>query len=135
MPNQNRKAKMESLLKREIASFMLSELRDPRLGFITITRVELTGDLQDVTCYYTILGSDKDRKLAQLALKSARGRVASAYAQVLRTRILPRLRFAYDDVEDRRNSMEDLIARARSTDPDHSLAVEPAPGAEDDDRP
>lgn len=112
----SRKLRMESLLKREIAAYILRDLRDPRLGFLTVTRVVMSGDLQIATCYYTILGSEKDRTLARHALSSARGRIISAYAPVLRTRLLPRLRFAYDDEEDRRQRMDDLIRRARASD-------------------
>ncbi|TVR48487.1 MAG: 30S ribosome-binding factor RbfA [Planctomycetota bacterium] len=117
MPSASRKDRLESLLKREIASCIHSQLRDPRLGFLTVTRVELSGDLQQVTCYYTVLGSDKDRSLALHALRSAKGRITAAYAPVVRTRLLPRLRFAYDDVEDRRQRMDDLIRQARESDP------------------
>ena len=121
MPTVGRKAKLESLLKREIASYIHRELRDPRLGFLTVTRVEMTGDLQQATCYYTILGSDSDRRLARKALSGARGRIISAFAPVLRTRLLPRLLFSYDEQEDRRQRMDDLIRQARHSDPSPPL--------------
>lgn len=114
----NRKDRLESLLKREIATTVQSELRDPRIGFITITRVEMTGDLQNVTAFYTVLGEEKKRRLAAQALKKAAGYVMKSYAPHLRMRTLPRLRFAYDDQEVSRENMDDLIARARATDPD-----------------
>ena len=53
------KKKLESFLRREIAAVMSSELRDPRLGFITISRVEMSPDLSSVTCYYTMLGVEQ----------------------------------------------------------------------------
>lgn len=117
----SRKVRLESLLKREIATFIQRDLRDPRLGFMTVTRVVMTGDLQNATCYYTILGpKESDRKLARNALNSARGRIVNAIAPVIRTRLLPRLKFAYDDEEDRRQQMDDLIREARASDTDEA---------------
>lgn len=127
MPSPSRKSRLESLLKREIATFIHSQLRDPRLGFLTVTRVEMSGDLQQATCYYTILGSDKDRRLAVHALRSASGRIRSAYAPVIRTRLLPSLRFAYDDVEDRRQHMDNLIRQARESDPSPQADADSSP--------
>jgi ribosome-binding factor A len=126
----NRKAKLESLLKREIATEVTTRLRDPRLGFVTITRVVLSGDLQLATAYYTQLGPDKKRRLCQQALDAARGYIQGAYAPHLRTRNLPKLRFVYDEEEDRRHAMDELINRARSTDPDQQ---EPLPNDALDD--
>ena len=114
-----RKARMESMLRREIATTVATELRDPRLGFITITRCELTEDFDQVTAYYTILGGDgSSRGLVEQALRSARGYVQRSYAKSVRMRRLPRLAFAYDEVEVQRQDMDDLIRRARASDPD-----------------
>ena len=113
----SRKVRLESLLKREIATFIHRELRDPRLGFLTVTRVVMSGDLQQVTCYYTVLGKESDRNLARIALNRARGRVVHAFAPALRTRLLPKLAFDYDDEEDRRQQMDELIRQARASDP------------------
>ncbi|MBA2480305.1 MAG: 30S ribosome-binding factor RbfA [Planctomycetes bacterium] len=121
MPSNNgpsRKARLESLLHREIATCVQQELRDPRLGFITILRVEMTADLHQVKALYTVLGDLSQRKLAAKALEQARGFVQSRYAGVLQTKSLPLLTFAYDDVEERRHSLDDLIKRARATDSD-----------------
>lgn len=112
-----RKARMESLLRREIATTVATELRDPRLGFITITRCELSEDFDQVTAYYTILGGGS-RGLVEQALRSARGYVQRCYAKSIRTRRLPRLAFAYDEAETQRQDMDDLIRRARESDPD-----------------
>ena len=113
----SRKARLESLLHQEVAQCVQQELNDPRLGFITIVRVELTGDLHQATAYYTVLGDEKQRKLAAAALDRARGFVQNRYAPVVQTRLLPTLRFAYDDQEDKRQTMDELIRKARATDP------------------
>jgi ribosome-binding factor A len=118
MPAPSRKNRLESLLHQEIATTVQQELRDPRIGFLTITRVEMTDDLHEVTAYFTILGDEKQRRLAGKALDAAAPFVQRRYAPTIRTRLLPRLKFAYDDREEKRTSMEDLIRKARSSDPD-----------------
>lgn len=125
MPS-SRKAKLESVLQREIATCIQQELKDPRLGFITVVRVEMSEDLQQVKAYYTVLGDMKKRKLAEQALAHARGFVQGRYADVVKTRRLPTLSFHYDDAEFRRQTMTDLIRAARATDTDAGASPEPA---------
>lgn len=125
MPAPARKNRLESLLHREIATTVQQELRDPRLGFLTITRVEMTDDLHQVTAFFTVLGDDKQRRLAVKALAAATSFVQRAYAPAVHTRTLPRLVFAYDEREQKRTAMEDLIRKARSSDPDQGPAPLP----------
>lgn len=125
MPAPARKTRLESLLHREIATTVQQELRDPRLGFLTITRVEMTDDLHQVTAFFTVLGDGKQRRLAVKALAVATGFVQRAYARAVHTRTLPRLVFAYDEREEKRTAMEDLIRKARSSDPDQGPAALP----------
>lgn len=121
----SRKARLESLLHREIATCIQTELSDPRIGFVTVTRVEMSADLHQVKAYYTVLGTDSQRRLATEALGRATGFVQRAYAPVVKTRLLPTLTFAYDDVQQRRHGMDDLIRQARATDPDAGARPEP----------
>lgn len=113
-----RKARLESFLKREIATCVSTELNDPRLGFITITRCELTADFSTLTAYYSLLHGEQKRGLAESALRRASRFIQGRYAKHLRMRRLPLLQFRYDDTEAQRNAMDDLIRRARATDPD-----------------
>ena len=129
MANDARKKRLESLLHREIATCIQAELRDPRLGFITVTRVELTDDLHLVRAYYTILGTATQQRLAQKALDQARGFVQSRYAKAVSTRVLPQLSFHHDESERKRQSMDELIRKARVSDTDAGLIpTEPAAG-------
>lgn len=118
-PVSRRKARLESQLRREIATVVTSELRDPRLGFLTITRCELSDDYEQVTAYYTLLGPRPERLLAAEALSRARPYVQRAYAKSIRLRRLPRLVFAYDEQEEQRQELHELIRKARASDPDH----------------
>jgi ribosome-binding factor A len=126
MPQKNsRKARLESLLQREIATCIQKELRDPRLGFITITRIEMTDDLHNVKAYYTVFGKPSERRLAAAALLQATGFVQRYYGPAIKTRLLPKLTFAYDDAEEKRNVMDDLIRKARATDSDGGAELTP----------
>jgi len=109
-----RKVRLESLLRREIATTVSEELRDPRLGFVTITRCEISPDLEHVVAYYTIFGSDSSRHLSAQALHNARAYVQRRYAKSVRMRKLPRLHFAYDEGEERRSEMDELLSQLRS---------------------
>jgi ribosome-binding factor A len=139
MAGPTRKQRLESLLYREIATTVRQELQDPRLHMVTITRVEMTADLHNVKAYFTVLGGAGQRNAAQRALDQACGFVQRAYAPAVRTRLLPRLSFAYDDREERRQEMDELIRRARSTDADRgetspvAAPPQPSPAAERDD--
>jgi len=123
MPGPTRKQRLESLLHREIATCIQRDLRDPRLGFVTVTRVEMTNDLHQVKAFYTIYGNENQKRTAARALHDAVGFVQRAYAPVIRTRMLPILSFAYDDAEQKRQVMDDLIKRARLTDPNPETAA------------
>jgi ribosome-binding factor A len=125
MPPPTRQQRLASLLHREIATAVRG-LDDPRIGLVTITRVEMTGDLQLVTAYWTVLGGMRERKLAEHALTSARGFIRTGYAPAVRTRLVPDLRFVYDDSEEKRSRMQGVIERARRTDADHGANPEPA---------
>ena len=134
MASATRKAKLESLLFREIATCVQQELKDPRLGFLSVLRVQLSDDMGVAKALYTVLGDDKQRRLAEQALEQARGFVQGRYAKVVQTRMLPRLVWAYDDTEHKRQSMNDLIRQARATDSDGGTtptppAPEPKPDA------
>jgi ribosome-binding factor A len=119
-----RKDRLESLLHREIAT-CVAGLTDPRLGMVTITRVEMTGDLHQITAYWTVLGDAKARNLAAHALDHARSFVQRSYGPVVKTRLLPILHFTYDEVQVKRNAMDELIRKARATDPDAGARPEP----------
>ena len=118
MPTNSRKAKLESVLQQEIAICVQQELKDPRIGFVTIVRVVLSDDFHECKAYYTVLGDEKKRRLAAQALLHARGFIQGRYADVVKTRRLPKLEFVYDDAELKRQTMNDLIRKARLTDTD-----------------
>lgn len=81
----------------KVAHIVLHELKDPRVGFVTITRAELTPDYSLCRVYYSVIGTPGDKSKTAHALESARGYIQSRVGDTLRTRVLPILQFHYDD--------------------------------------
>src|SRR5437588_4254201 len=82
---------------REVASeTILFELRDPRVKGVTVTRAEVSGDLQHAKIYVSIMGDDKDEKLCMHGLRSAAGFIQSKLSNRLQTRFTPQVSFVVD---------------------------------------
>lgn len=83
-------------MRQIIADALLTQLRDPRIGFVTITHVEVTGDLASATVRFSVMGEETDREAARAGLTSAAGFLRKLVGQALATRIVPELRFELD---------------------------------------
>jgi len=90
------------------------DLKDPRLGFATVTDVRVSGDLQHVQVYVSILGDDLSRRQTMEALESARGYVRSEIGRRVQLRLTPEITFAYDDSIERGARLLRLISEVRS---------------------
>lgn len=117
---------------REVASeAILFELRDPRIKFTTVTRAEVSADLQRAKVYVSVMGSDKDRKTTLTGLNNAAGFVQSRLADRMKTRFIPVLEFILD--EGMKNSMEvsRLLSLEKKHDDEHP--VDESAETEDED--
>jgi ribosome-binding factor A len=105
-----------------VASAIEYEIKDPRLGGVTITDARLTGDLHDATLYYTVIGSTLDDEPDYVgvaaALESAKGVLRTKVGAGTGVRFTPTLTFTRDNVPDAAHRMEELLARARAADAD-----------------
>ena len=77
MADTGRARKLSRRIKQIVASMLEMQVKDPRLGMVTITDVRITGDLHDATIFYTVLGGDEDRTASAAALESAKGYCAA----------------------------------------------------------
>lgn len=111
-----RVGKVADRIQQIIASRLEKGLRDPRLGFVTITEVRVTGDLQQATVFYTVYGSDKERADTAHALRAATGMLRSEVAKNLGTRITPTLEFIPDQLPETAAHLTDLLNEARQRD-------------------
>ena len=89
--------KLTQLVHRRASEVIVYELNDPRLGFVTISHVKLSGDLRHAVIYYSVVGTDGDRSKTIHALEHARGHIQSEIARAMHTRVTPIIRFEYDE--------------------------------------
>jgi len=92
----SRQEKLAHALKREISSIIHEELKDPRLGFVTITEVELTFDFRYAKVFFSVLGKEREYKKTKDALNSALGFIRRLIAQRIRLRFAPEIVFKED---------------------------------------
>lgn len=112
----NRVLKVADRIKEVIAQLLETRVKDPRLGFITITDVRVTGDLQQASIFYTVLGDDEARASTAAALASARGMLRAEVGQALNLRIVPTLEFFADGLQESASAMNDLMSEVRKRD-------------------
>lgn len=117
-----------------IAAQMLERrIKDPRLGFVTVTETRLTGDSREATIFYTVLGDETARADTAAALASATGVIRTEVGRRLGLRHTPSLAFVLDAVPETARQIEDALAAARSRDAEvSSLAVGASYAGEED---
>jgi len=99
-----------------VASVVRTQIKDPRLGMITITDARITADLRDATVFYTVLGDAAAKTGTAAALESAKGLLRSTVGKALGLRYTPTLSFVLDDVQDHAKHIDELLATARESD-------------------
>ncbi|MFD2758545.1 30S ribosome-binding factor RbfA [Gulosibacter faecalis] len=116
MAENPRAARLADRIKVLVAQALERGVKDPRLGFVTITDVRVTGDLQHATVFYTVYGSEEERVETGAALKSATGMLRSEVGRNLNVRLTPSLEFVLDALPDTAGRIDDLLERAREED-------------------
>ena len=108
--------KLADQIKEIVAAMLERRVKDPRLGFVTVTDVRLTGDSRDATVFYTVLGSDADYAGTAVALQSATGLIRSQVGKQLGLKFTPTLAFIPDVVPESARQLDDALAAAREVD-------------------
>ena len=135
MANPRRIQRIQSRIRQDVAELLLTDLKDPRLkGLISITRVAVSKDLSFARVYYSVLGSQADRRTVKRLIGDARGFIQSQVAMGLQIRIAPRLSFHYDDSIEKESVMAKLIDEAVASDarPGDAGAHQAAPADEEE---
>jgi ribosome-binding factor A len=99
-----------------VASIVRTQIKDPRLGMITITDARITADLRDATVFYTVLGDAAEKAGTAAALESAKGLMRSTVGKALGLRHSPTLTFVLDEVQEHAKHIDELLAQAREAD-------------------
>lgn len=108
--NERRLRRLESQIKARVAEVLLREVADPRLGLVTITRVELDRELTVCKVWWSVLGDAATRRRNEHMLGHARGFIQREVARVLRTRTVPEVRFRFDESIEGAARMSKLLA-------------------------
>src|SRR5215207_6203666 len=111
-----RARKLADRIRVVVAEMLETRVKDPRLGFITITEARVTGDLQQATIFYTVYGDEAARADTAAALESAKGILRSEVGKQTGVRHTPSLEFVADAVPDTAKHIEDLLRQAAEAD-------------------
>ena len=109
MAKQLRVEKLQELIKQEMGKMLLTDLKDPRIGFVTVTDVEMTGDLREAKIYVSIMGGQDEVKNSLEGLQSALGFIRREIGQRIKIRFTPEISFALDTSLDYGDHIQKLL--------------------------
>jgi len=122
MADPARARKVADRIKEIVAEMVERRIKDERLGFVTITDVRVTGDLQHASVFYTVFGSDEERQATADVLAENRGRIRSAVGKGLGIRLTPSLEFIPDAIPEGAAHLEEVLEEARRRDAELAAA-------------
>jgi len=133
MADPARARKIADRIKVIVAEYLEFRVKDERLGFVTITDARVTGDLQHASVFYTVFGSNEERKATAAALEANKGRIRSAVGKQIGIRLTPTLDFIADALPEGAAHLEDVLAQTRARDAELARAAAGASYAGDAD--
>lgn len=108
--------KIADRIKVIVAEMLERRIKDPRLGFVTVTDVRVSGDTQQATVFYTVFGEDDQLAGTAAALQSAKGLIRSEVGKQLGMRHVPTLEFVHDALPETARHLDEVLARAKESD-------------------
>ena len=111
--SSQRPGRVQEAIRQEVSKILHDQIRDPRLGFLTITGVELTNDLRFARIYFSVLGDDKAKKLALKGLNSAKGYIKGILGDRIKLRYMPDIEFKIDETLERTQHIFDLFEQIK----------------------
>src|SRR5689334_2701872 len=126
MADAARARKLADRIQQIVAEMLERRIKDPRLGFVTVTDTRITNDLRDATVYYTVYGSDGERAETAAALESAKGVIRSEVGRKTGVRHTPSITFVMDSLMENAAHIDDLLAKARARDAEVARAAQGA---------
>jgi ribosome-binding factor A len=133
MADGGRARRLAGRIKQIVAIHLETQVKDPRLGMVTVTDARLTPDLREATVFYTVWGDDAVHADTAVALESAKGVIRSAVGRGTGLKHTPSIAFIPDAVPESARHIEDLLAQARAADEEvHNLAEGAQPAGEAD---
>ncbi len=114
--SEQRARKLADRIQVIVAEMLERRIKDPRLGFVTVTDVRVTGDLREATIFYTVLGDQLEREGTAAALQSATGIIRSEVGKQTGIKFTPTIAFVADAIPETAAHIEDLLREARERD-------------------
>jgi ribosome-binding factor A len=112
--NKNRMSRIGEEMKKELSILIQREIKDPRIGFVTVTGVEVTSDLQLAKVYVSIFGSEEERESTLAGLQKAKGFLRTEIGRRIKLRHVPELVFKMDTSIDYGNKIDSLLRQISS---------------------
>lgn len=116
MTDTARARKLADRIRVVVAETLQRRIKDPRLGYVTITDTRVTGDLREATVFYTVYGDDQEREASAAALESAKGVLRTEVGRQTGVRFTPSLTFVPDALPENARTIDDLLAKAKASD-------------------
>lgn len=133
MVDAARTSRLAERISKIVAELLERRIKDPRLGFVTVTEARLTPDLREARVFYTVLGSAQEREETAVALRSATGVIRSEIGRLTGLKFTPTLEFVPDMLPDSVRRIDDLVATALRADQELARTREGAQWAGDPD--
>jgi ribosome-binding factor A len=119
MVKSKRSEKVGDLIRKEISQILLEELKDPRIGFVTVTKVALSDDLRIAKVYYSVFGGEQDKEASYEGLESATGYIKRELGKRVRLKYMPEITFMFDDSLEYGEHIEGLLRDVKLTEVEH----------------
>lgn len=108
-----RPGRVQEAIRQEVSRIVQNEIKDPRLGFLTITKVDLTNDLRYARIYFSTLGDTKEKMLALKGLNSAKGYIKGLLSDRVKLRITPDISFMIDESLEHTRQIYDILDKLK----------------------
>jgi ribosome-binding factor A len=115
-----RSEKVAEAIHEEVSALLVKGIKDPRVGFVTVTAAKVTDDLSLATIFFTVIGNDEEKKAAEVGLNSAKGFIRRELGKIMRLRHVPDLVFRYDKSLDYGNRIDGLLRQIKSMEDEHA---------------
>ena len=115
---QHRDRRVADAIKDSVAKIVLTELSDPKIGFVTVTRCHISRDLKNATVYFSVMGDEKTRQQSLNHLRHAGAYIRRRLGQMVAFRTLPELRFELDDLLAHEMHINEIISDLHKTEPE-----------------
>jgi ribosome-binding factor A len=111
-----RSEKLGDLIREEVSRILIKGLKDPRIGFATITKVDVSDDLREAKIYYSIFGDEREKAESYEGLQSAKGFIKRELGRRVRMKYMPEINFIFDDSLEYGSRIEELLRNLKHKD-------------------